>query len=134
MTTAGIVTAEFTLPDVYAQPTFLSNGPDGNIWINDGDRDKITRSTLTGTMTEFPIRPQQGVDLASPTAIISGPDGNLWFGEGNGNKVGRLTPQGVLKEFTPPTAYACPYFLAAGPDGSIWFTEVSANEIGRLTP
>jgi len=85
-------------------------------------------------MTEFTLRPQQGIDLAAPTTIISGPDGNVWFGEGNANKIGRLTPQGTLTEFAIPTDQSEPYFLAAGADGNIWFTEISANKVGRITP
>ena len=52
-------------------------------------RCQIGRTTIDGTMTEFPIANGQ-----EPEGITEGADGNLWFTEPGANAIGRITPQG----------------------------------------
>ncbi len=82
----GTIT-EFPTPTSLSLPTFITAGPNGNLWFTEFSNDKIGRVTPSGTITEFPIPTSHSV----PGWITVGPDGNLWFTESGGNKIGRLT-------------------------------------------
>ena len=73
ITPAGDV-AHYVLPTV-KDPTDITSGPDGNVWIAAGST--VFRVTSAGSVTAFPVYPS----CAAPgvTGITAGPDGNLWF-------------------------------------------------------
>jgi virginiamycin B lyase len=128
VTTGGLVT-EFVIRSS-GYPTFITTGPDGNLWFTLQLGNKIGRLSTTGILTEFEV---PTID-SFPQAIAPGPDGNLWFTEENGNQIGRITTLGVVTEFPIPTANSAPIGLTAGPDGNIWFTEWHGNKIGMMQP
>jgi virginiamycin B lyase len=66
----------------------LTAGPDGNVWFTESSADQLGRITMTGAVTEFPVRTPN----SSPGDITSGPGGTLWFTESSVNKIGRITP------------------------------------------
>ena len=109
----------------------IAAGPDGNLWVTDGNG--IERVTPSGSSTGFAFAHPPFVD-----GIATGPDGNLWFMEYG--FIGRITTSGTLTEFPIPTAnVSClpsEDFLArviiAGPDGNLWFTN-SLDSIDRIT-
>jgi virginiamycin B lyase len=89
--------AEFPLPISPTLSTFgLTSGPDGNLWLTQGDKigrlspsapDAITVFQLPGSFSE---------------SITSGPDGSLWFTERN-NQIGRITSStpNTISEISP---------------------------------
>jgi virginiamycin B lyase len=120
---------EFPIPTGGSQPGAISIGPDGALWFNEINGNKIGRITTTGTITEFTVP----TAASAPEAIAAGPDGALWFTEFDGNKIGRITTTGTITEFTIPSAASGPEQIVAGPDGALWFAEAAANKIGRIT-
>jgi virginiamycin B lyase len=124
-----------------AFPTYITAGPDGNLWFAEVGVNQIARITPDGVVTEF----SAGITLNSgPTGITAGPDGNLWFTEQGASGVpaaiGRITPAGVVTEFrTGLDTNATPFGITKGPDGNLWFTLTeftgshTLGKIGRIT-
>src|SRR5262249_1031490 len=129
MTTAGVVTHEFSIPTADSGAGYITAGPDGALWFVETAANKIGRITTAGVIMEFPV-PTANSGLEG---IAAGPDGALWFAEQFGNKIGRITTAGMITEFLVPTTKSNPTGIAAGPDGSLWFTENTANKIGGLS-
>src|SRR5262250_518387 len=69
--------AEYKIPSSTGMELRITSGPDGNIWIAEGDANLIARVTLSGAITEYAV-PTPG---ALPGVIAAGPDGALWFDE-----------------------------------------------------
>ncbi len=53
ITTAGVVTAEFTLPSAGSGPFAITAGPDGALWFAEISGNKIGRITTSGSITEY---------------------------------------------------------------------------------
>src|SRR5262249_14739944 len=103
ITTAGVVTNEYTVPTNTSAPSGITAGPDGALWFTESNNPtnkpiQSGRITTAGVITEFPIPS----DNASPLGIAKGPDGALWFTESSlANKIGRLVlPGGCNKPLT----------------------------------
>src|SRR5262249_30297894 len=59
-----------------SQPTGITSGPDGNLWVTEAGTNKIAKFSTAGTLlAEYTIP----TAASSPKGIASGPDGNLWF-------------------------------------------------------
>ncbi|MEO8132126.1 MAG: hypothetical protein ABI822_33830, partial [Bryobacteraceae bacterium] len=86
ITTAGVITGEFTIPTASSDPEGITAGPDGNMWFTESNGNNIGRITPAGVITEFPV-PSAG---SYPYQIAPGPDGSIWFTEYNGNKIGKV--------------------------------------------
>jgi streptogramin lyase len=125
--------AIYKLPSANSFLLGIAAGPDGNMWLTEGDADKIARVSMSGTITELLV-PTAG---AIPNKIAAGPDGNLWFTEAGFNTIGRITTAGAITEFPlpPPLATAPPELevISTGPDGNMWFTHNGANVIGVMS-
>lgn len=63
----------------------IATGPDGNLWVTQGE-DQVIRFALDGTTTTYPT-PTPGA-WARP--ITSGPDGNIWFIESGAGRAGQV--------------------------------------------
>ena len=72
---------EFPIPSPFADSQSITTGPDGNLWFEEFNTDKIGRITPTGVITEF----RTPTANSAPSSIAAGPDGNLWFTEANNN-------------------------------------------------
>jgi virginiamycin B lyase len=137
ITTAGVVTNEYTVPTSFVMPFNITAGPDGAMWFTEYDGDAIGRITMSGTITEYAITGL--LNTAAPYGITAGPDGALWFTESNAATnvpgIGRVTTGGAFSHFTIPTAGSGSEGITSGPDGAIWFVEhaSAANRIGRVT-
>ena len=129
MTTAGVVTAEYTLPTAAAAPQFITVGPDGALWFTEMGADKIGRITTSGVITEFSVPTPN----AAPDVIVAGADGALWFTEYHAGAIGRITTTGVVTEYATSSTTSAPTDIVAGPGGALWFTEYAAGKIGRIT-
>jgi streptogramin lyase len=146
MSTAGVIVGTFAVAHPTGceddqQLTQIVAGPNQTLWFTDLACSVVYRITTTGSITAFPVRPQ---NFTRPNAITVGPDGNLWFTESGSDadgriSIGRLTPGGVLTEFKAPVVDIVPTSITAGSDGNLWFTDVSGvtghgNQIWRVTP
>ncbi|MFI5460432.1 MAG: hypothetical protein ACHRXM_33870 [Isosphaerales bacterium] len=104
----------------------IAAGPDGNLWIGDGDGEIGEVNSTTGAVTEFTIpanHPSWG--------ITAGPDGNLWFTENVTAGIGEINPTtDAITEYAVPYANSSPAFITSGPDGNLWFTDPGTNSIG----
>src|SRR5262252_15717 len=116
---------EFSLPAGKGQPTGITTGPDGNLWLIDWLKG-IDRMTTAGVVTQYTA------PFGEASSIATGPDGALWVAQWTANKIGHMTTAGVWTDFSPPTASSGPQTIVAGPDGAMWFTE-RAGKIGRIT-
>ena len=130
---------EFALPTANAQPTGITSGPDGNLWVAESESSvtsRIARVTPAGEVTEF-IYPanREPLDVAAAGGLI-------WFTERLGDRIGRINPlagndaaiQASVTEFIVPGVGSRPTGIAAGADGNLWFTQAGSGEIGRVTP
>jgi streptogramin lyase len=124
-------------------PYFITSGPDGNLWYTAYAEYHVTRYTLQGNSTQFPIprtaiSTQQSGYPGGPQGITTGSDGNLWFAE-DGNfcfgpvkpEIERLTTTGTFTEFLDPDINDTISSLTSGPDGNVWFNDQS--KIGKIT-
>jgi hypothetical protein len=110
----------------------LTAGPDGNLWMTDGDR--IFRVNTSGQVTG-----QFNVPTANSNSygMAAGSDGALWFTEHTASEIGRITTDGTITEIPMPGNRVSSE-ITSGPDGNIWFTEFSdqsdtpLNEIGEV--
>ena len=116
---------EFSLPGGKGQPTGITTGPDGNLWVIDWLKG-VDRMTTAGVVTQYTA------PFGEASSIATGPDGALWVAQWTANKIGHMTTAGVWTDFSPPTASSGPQTIVAGPDGAMWFTE-RAGKIGRIT-
>ncbi len=121
--------------------TWLTKGPDGNLWFVDGK--KIGKMTATGSVTEYPVAAPQGsqaaVDLSN-AQLSAAADGNLWFLGAGG--ISKITPAGAVT--TIAAAGSQLTALSAAPDGNVWVTLVPpagsqlalvpGEAVVRLTP
>ncbi|MEI7779084.1 MAG: fibronectin type III domain-containing protein [Actinomycetes bacterium] len=124
--------SEFLTPTANSGPTMVAAGPDGSMWVTEGDDavSRIARVSPSGTIAEFSagITPGSG-----PSAIVAGPDGAMWFTE-NSDRIGRITTTGVVTEYSAGmTTGSHPAGIAVGADGAMWFTENGTSSIGRIT-
>ncbi len=83
---AGVLLAEYEMPQPNSVPWEPAVGPDGAIWFTQFSGtpwfaetvgNKIGRITTAGVITEFPI---PSVDT-QPVGVAAGPDGQVWFAE-----------------------------------------------------
>ncbi|MBV9699475.1 MAG: hypothetical protein JO078_05050 [Candidatus Eremiobacteraeota bacterium] len=112
-------------------PGPMALGPDGRMWICDGDMLAAVDSALGVTLYTNPA----GGGFADVTA---GPDGNIWATDFVNSAIVRVTTGGKMSEYPTPTPNMIPNAIAAGPDGNIWFTEIQQqtdkSRIGVLQP
>jgi streptogramin lyase len=90
VTTAGVITNEFTIPSANSAPMTIVTGADGNLWFTENANadNKITRMTTAGVFTEFAVpTPNSG-----PCSTTLGSDNHIWFAENTsaGNKIARI--------------------------------------------
>jgi virginiamycin B lyase len=72
ITPAGEIT-EFELPGTVTNSVGVTTGPDGMMWVTQGDAGDVVIVDLDGEVLQtIPTHP-------SPAVITVGPDGNLWF-------------------------------------------------------
>jgi virginiamycin B lyase len=125
----GVREATISGPSYVPGPMAL--GPDGRMWMCDGDMlAAITRSFNVTLYTD----PSGG----SLDDVVTGPDGNLWATDAEYGKIVRITTDGTMTEYPTPTPSMVPFAFAVGPDGNIWFTEIQnqtdVSKIGVLRP
>jgi streptogramin lyase len=125
-----------------AFPLGLTVGRDGNLWFSQANANKVSRMTLAGVVTSFPLPAAGG--YSTPGALTSGPDGNIWAADYF--YVARVGLDGSVIQFPTPYAHGDTnaYFidaLAPGSDGNVWYSESQQNgsatihsKIAKITP
>ncbi|HEX6616918.1 MAG TPA: RHS repeat-associated core domain-containing protein [Gemmatimonadales bacterium] len=164
-TIAGTGSAGFVATDTVAGtarinfPEALAVGPDGSVYIEDGDNIRNRRITPDGKIKVVWGTGQSGTsgDGGRGTAaqlgfqaqgIDAGPDGALYLAEFDFCKVRRLGTDGIVT--TVAGTGSCgfggdggparqarlngPFDVAVGPDGAIYVPELSNNRVRRIAP
>jgi len=125
----GQITAPIGGPNYI--PGQMALGPDGRMWICDGDALAAVDRKLNVTLYTLPSG-------GAFSGVTAGPDGNMWAAESEYGAVVRVTTSGTMTEYKPPTPDMLPETIAAGPDHNIWFTEfqrpTAVTKIGVLHP
>ena len=67
-------------------PVDIAAGRDGNLWFTESRPNRVTKVTVSGVFTQYPIPTAD----STPQGIVAGPDGNVWFTEANANKVAKI--------------------------------------------
>jgi virginiamycin B lyase len=101
------------------------------LWFPEDGADQIGRTTVQGTITEYPLPARE----STPLSITSGPDRALWFTddiEALGRRIGRITPGGAVTGLALPDPQSIPLDIAAGPDRTVRLTEKVDRGIGQL--
>jgi len=117
--------------DAGSNPSDLTIGGDGNLWVTLAGTDRIARVSPAagGTTTTFSLPAG-----TAPNSIAAGPDGALWFTESAPGRVGRITTDGArIDAFAAPaSAGALGEITASG--GELWITAPAANQLVQLDP
>jgi len=123
---------EFPIPGPNGNSTWITSGPDGNLYFTQNSANQIGQfNPTTHASFTFPI-PTPNSD---PTSITAGSDGNLYFTETTLNQIGQFNPIiHTFATFPIPTANSGTANITSGPDGNLYFTESSANQIGQFNP
>jgi len=69
MTTAGVLTNEYTIPTPNSGPEFITTGPDGALWFTEVDANQIGRITTAGVITEYLTARESHVVSRHPNRI-----------------------------------------------------------------
>jgi virginiamycin B lyase len=107
------------------EPSDLTLGPDGNIWVAYETDCRIGKVSPSGQVASYAAVAREGSGCAlGPSAITAGPDGAVWFTNVEPPRVGRVTTAGSITWFGLPEGVA-PLDTAGsithGPDGALWF-------------
>jgi virginiamycin B lyase len=112
-------------------PGPMALGPDGRMWICDGNMLAAVDGSLTVSRYALP----SGGNFAD---VAAGPDGNLWATDFINSAIVRVTITGVMTEYKTPPPSLVPSAITVGPDHNIWFTEMQPKtdvvKIGVLKP
>lgn len=138
------------IPNYYPVPTPNSDAAYGlvksadgspSLWFTETLGNKFGRVTTSGSISEFPVIPNQpGGASSQPDGMSTATDGTLWFTEKVGNRIVHLTTDGVITEYPVPTLSSNPEMVVQGSDGAMWFVEggpasgsnQGSGKIGRL--
>src|SRR5215469_4257948 len=129
--------SEFVIPTQNAGASGLTADQNGVLWFAESGNDKITKLTVGGTFTEYPV----GLSGSSVVSVAIASDNSVWYLDSGRNSVGHLTFPGGVPTFVDygiPSNPADPAYMTLGPDGALWFTELGIGsslgcQIGRIT-
>jgi len=111
-------------------PTHVELGPDGNLWANEGQNDRIAKFDIQLKRVTAEYSVPKGTQLHD---LVPGPDGNVWF-TGNANILGRLNIHtGKITLFPGLRGAGNPHMWWA-PDGYLYVSEVAAGRLARFDP
>ncbi len=123
---------EFPIPFTNGGPTWITTGPDGNLWFTENSANSIVQFNVkTRGFTQYPIP----VANSGPTSITSGPDGDLWFIQSNTNSLGSFnTTTHVFTTFPIPFANSGATDIISGPGNNLWFVATNTNALADFDP
>ena len=124
--------ADHRVPPPSYIPGHMVRGPDGRLWMCDGNFIAAITADFRITFYQMPGSNGGSAD------ITLGPDGNLWVTDFVNHAIVRVTTRGTMTSFTIPSAGMAPAGITIGPDGNLWFTEIQPqtdiSKIGVLAP
>ncbi len=128
---AGSV-VEYPIPFANGGPTWITTGPDKNLWFTENSGNSIVEFNITTHgFTQFPIP----VANSGPTSITTGPDGNLWFIESNTNGLGSYNPTTrIFTNFPIPFPNSGATDIISGPESSLWFVATNSDALAEFNP
>jgi virginiamycin B lyase len=121
---------------VPGDPTDITTGSDGALWIVERVANAILRLTTGGASTQYPL-PVPNQDAVT---IGRGGDGNVWFFTRDNPKpqhVGRITPAGTIAEFALPANDTAGANIIPAPDGntySVLGSSTGGGDLARIAP
>jgi glucose/arabinose dehydrogenase len=122
-------------PERLRQPTDVAVGPDGDLFVVNGEGGALLRLSADGRYeTHWSV-------LASNTErgahLAIGADRSLWVTEPEGRRVSRYTydgtPSGVVDQATAGRLLRVPVGVAVGTDGTLYVADASLRAIVALT-
>ncbi len=90
-----------------------------------------SRTLLSNTVAQFPLRNEGGAQLAIAADTSSG---NLWYTQASNNIAFYNPSNGTQGAYQIPTYNSGASGIAIAPDGKVWFAETTANQIGVFDP
>jgi virginiamycin B lyase len=112
-----------------AQPTGITNGPDGALWFTEPGTNSIGRLPISGSgLTEYKLKTAN----SDPIGITAASDNALWFVEQKTQQIGRIATTGSITAEYPLTGALTPDGLVQGVDGNFYFTDTNKNKIGQF--
>jgi hypothetical protein len=116
------VTGQFNLPSM---PRYLTQGPDGNIWVAYGTGD-VSRVTPNGAVTTF--NPPDIVTIGGITSA----NGKIWTT--GGNEIGSFSPSDPnnTDDTFPVTGVSAEAAIVRGSDGNLW--TAGLNNVFKVPP
>lgn len=132
------VVTDFALPlaagSTPIDPTAITSGPDGNIWIAYHSHNTTTSGFIklptTGPMPATPTyvegsAPSTNLPLETIAGLVAGPDGNVWYA-GEGGDIGYITPSGTVTDYQLTGGSFCAgasaWRIIRSADGGFWTT------------
>ncbi len=132
-TQAGVLFAEFPLPDANGQPRYLiATGP-GELWFTLPGTSAIGRLVVTTTADYAFTRYDTPTPNSQPDHLVY-LDGRIWFTEYGANRIGALDiASGQITEYVLPSPDSRPTGIDALPNGDIWVVTEAADSLVRRT-
>jgi DNA-binding beta-propeller fold protein YncE len=121
------------------QPTGISVGSDGTVWVADTLNAQIQRFALsTGTWAAPLQAPTNGLPFGLAWGVRVGPDGNIWIAESSLNRIAEMSPSGesiftATGQQLGTTALNGPSDIAFGPAGQVWVSDTWNNRVITLS-
>lgn len=122
-------------PERIRQPTDVAVGPDGDLFVVNGETGAVMRLTAEGRYirhwTVLPSDTERGARLAI------GPDRSIWVSEPEGRRVSRFTldgaPAGVVDQTRAGRLLRVPVGIAVGADGTLYVADASLRAVIALS-
>ncbi len=108
-----------------SEPTWITPGPDGDLWFTNYESGKVDKMTTSGT-----IQGEYGGGV-QVDGITSGPEGDLWYAQHAFHAIGQMTTKGENTAHLLPLKPDKPVSIVVGPDENLWYT-LENGAIGKM--
>jgi streptogramin lyase len=115
----------YTIPGSNVYPSWMTEGPDGNLWFSDevGSSYQVVKMTTGGVFSQY-VPTQQSVGT-----LISGPNQLIWFGTA-ADGIATLSTSGAYSQVGGTYSFGGRF--AYGSDGNVW--GAAGAYVGKVTP